>query len=109
MTGTDLLTLVGGSAVVVAGVVQALKALAFPASWQTGRAPMVAAAILSALAVIAGAMQLALDLADPATWMVLVTAWLTVYTAAVGTHQTVSKAGRVIAGTTNPQGPDDAP
>lgn len=105
---TGLIAAVGGSAVLVTGLVQALKALAFPAAWQTGRAPMVAAAILSALAVVAGFVQIGLSLADPNAWTAAVAAWLTVYTASVGVHQTVAKVSRVAAGTTNRAGPDDA-
>lgn len=102
---TALTALVAGSAALVAGLTQAMKVLVFPASWQTGRAPMVAAAVLSALAVIGAVVEAGLGLA-PATVTAGLTAWLTVYTAAVGTHQTVAKAGRVLTGTTNPSGPD---
>lgn len=106
---TGLLAAVASSGALVAGVVQALKAIAFPATWQTGRAPMVAAAILSALAVIGALLQLQLDLTAPATWSAFITAWLLVYGAAVAAHQTVTKAARIVAGTTDPTGPDDGP
>lgn len=90
----------------VAGVVQAVKAVAFPAVWQYGRAPMILAALLALALAIGATLDVGLSLADPSVLFSVVLVWLAVYTGAIGTHQTVSKAGRVVAGTTDPAGPD---
>lgn len=103
-----LLTAVAGSGALVAGIVQALKALVLPASWQHGRAPMILAAILSALAVMAAAYSLGVELLAPPSWHLAAAAWLTVYGTAIGAHQTVTKAGRIARGATDPTGPDHA-
>lgn len=104
----QLTTLLAGTGVAIAGVVQLLKATVFPDAWHNGRAPMIASAALAIAAVVLAARQLGLDLGDFTTWQAILTSFLAVYGTAIGTHQTVSKAGRVMAGTTNPQGPDDA-
>lgn len=96
----------GGAA--VAAVVAALKGLVLPTSWQHGRAPMLVAAFLSAALVVA-AEQVAARAVDGAVLVTDVLTWATVYTASIGTHQTVSKATRVATGTTDPTGPDRAP
>jgi hypothetical protein len=102
----QLLAAVGGGAVLVSGVAGAIKAIAFPAAWQTGRAPMVLVAGLALALVAATMVQLGLDFGRPETWIAGVSAWLTVYTAAIGVHQTATKATRAIAGTTDTRGPD---
>jgi hypothetical protein len=91
----------------VATVVQALKPL-LPDAWSYGRAPMLMAAVLSGGVTGLAVVDAGWALSANAVFGGLLT-WFGVYTAAVGTHATVSKASRVIAGTTDPAGPDDAP
>lgn len=92
------------AAVTVSGVAQAIKGLAFPAAWQYGRAPMLLVASLAAALVGAAVVDAQLTMPNGALAGVL--AWLAVYTGAVGTHQTITKASRVLGGTTNATGPD---
>lgn len=115
MTGpaaaADLATLLAATGATIAGLVQVAKAL-LPATWGTGRAPMLLAAALSLLATLGAAAQVGLPLGGAeafTSYQAIGASFLLVYSAAVATHQTVSKVGRVMAGTTNPQGPDDAP
>ncbi len=88
----------------VAGIVQVLKPL-LPSAWQHGRAPMLLAAlgalVLTALAVSAAGLPL-----DANGIFVAILTWYGVYAAAIGSHATVSKAARVVSGTTDPAGPD---
>ena len=84
----------------VAGLTEAVKRLVFPDAWQYGRAPMLLAALLAAGAVALGS-------AATLPPIDLAAAWLAVYTGAVGAHQSVTKAARVVAGTTDTAGPDD--
>lgn len=105
LTAAAILTAPGAAtaAVLVAGVTQAVKGF-LPAAWQYGRAPMVLAAALAALLVVLAVMDAALGI--PQGILPGLMAWVAVYTGAVGTHQTVTKASRVAGGTTNPAGPD---
>jgi hypothetical protein len=104
---TGLLAVLASASATTAALVAALKALAFPDAWQHGRAPMIAAAIIAAGFTALGAWQLALPV-EPGSVVAAVTGWLMVYTGAIGTRETVTKAARVVAGTTNPAGEDRA-
>lgn len=103
---TGLLAVLATAAGSTAALVAALKGLAFPDAWQHGRAPMVAAAIIAAAFVGLGIWQLALPL-TPATITAAVAGWLLVYTGAIGARENVTKAARIVAGTTNRTGPDE--
>lgn len=97
--GPELVALIA----LVAGITEAIKRLAFPAAWQYGRAPMLLAAVLAIAAVLLGSAPAQLT---GETLLALATAWLAVYTGAIGAHQTLTKAARVATGSTNPAGPD---
>ena len=104
--GAAILTAVGGGIALVAGIAEAIKQLAFPAGWQNGRAPMILVAALAAVLTALGIAQLGLSYATPGTWQAAAAAWLTIYTGAIGVHQTVTKSARIAGGTTDPSGPD---
>lgn len=96
-------TAVAAAVALVAGVTQVVKVVAFPDAWHYGRAPLVLAALLALLAVVASTVQAGAGFGDP---LGLAAAWLAIYTGSVGAHQTITKIGRVAAGTTDPAGPD---
>lgn len=104
----QLLAAVAGAGVLVSGLVQAVKTIAFPTSWQHGRAVLALTALLALAAVILGALAGGLELASPGALLAIATAWLTVYSSAVATHETVKKGKAIATGTTDPTGPDDA-
>lgn len=91
-----------GAALVTAAV-ELLKRLGILAVH--GRAPMLAAAALSAGLVLLGAWSIGFVL-SPENLLLGILAWINVTTAAIGTHATVRKAGAIASGSTNPGGPD---
>jgi hypothetical protein len=100
-------------AATVIAVVELLKRLSPLAEY--GRAPMYAAAALSAFIVGLAAWSAVTtehpvyansDL--PNFGVLLILTWATVTTAAIGTYATAAKAGSVLQGRTNPAGPDEA-
>lgn len=104
-----VLTTAGASVVggFIAGVVEVLKGTLLPASWSTGRAPMLLAALLAAAVTALALLDAQLGFSPGSVFVAFLT-WFGVYAAAIGTHATVTKAGRVMRGTTDPAGPDDA-
>lgn len=94
-------------ALVGAGVVTAIVELAkkFGVIAETGRAPMLAAAVLSLGLVLLAAWSLAPGI-SPESILLGVLSWLNVTTAAIGTHAAVRKTAAVMSGSTNPSGPD---
>lgn len=115
MNGTEaaaqLATILATAGATIAGLVQVAKTF-LPDAWANGRAPMLLAAALSLLATIGAALQAGLPFSGPAaftSYQALGASFLLVYSAAIATHQTVGKVARVVRGTTDPTGPDDAP
>jgi hypothetical protein len=94
------------SAIVIFGT-ELLKRLSPMA--EHGRAPMYAAATLSALIVGLAtwdALSTGLFVVGPSLIVSVIFAWINITAAAIGLHTTAQKAGNVIQGTTNPSGPD---
>jgi hypothetical protein len=88
----------------LAGLVELLKR-AVPAMPTSGRGVLYAVMALAALLVLAAAYDLRPTITGSAIVGAVLT-WAAVVTAASGSFEVVSKAGRIMQGTTDPGGPD---
>lgn len=102
-----LLAAIATTGALVSGLAGVIKGVAFPVDWQTGRAPMVLVLVLSALFVGLAAAAAGIALLTPGGAIAYATGVLTVYNAAIASHQTVGKVFRVATGTTVEGAPDE--
>lgn len=88
----------------IAGVVQVLKQ-AIPFIPETGRGVLYTVMVISGLVVVAAAYDLQPQISGGFIIGAVLT-WAAVVTAASGSFEVASKAGRIMQGTTNTTGPD---
>ena len=86
-------------------VISAAKQFGLP---DHGRAPMIAALVLSAglIGLALWGSDLVADGINAQDVLVVILSWLGLYTASIGVHESVVKVQSIASGTTNPAGPD---